>query len=80
MYELLATVTLIIHFLFIIFVIFGGLLFFIKGKDYYYQFFDKEQNKIEDIKKNEPKEVKITFMGKLRNLFSVSKSSGHTVK
>ena len=30
MYELLATLTLIIHFLFIIFVIFGGLLFFIK--------------------------------------------------
>ena len=28
MYELLATLTLIIHFLFIIFVIFGGLLFF----------------------------------------------------
>jgi hypothetical protein len=30
MYESLATLTLIIHFLFIIFVIFGGLLFFIK--------------------------------------------------
>ena len=30
MYEFLATLTLIIHFLFIIFVIFGGLLFFIK--------------------------------------------------
>ena len=30
MYETLATLTLIIHFLFIIFVIFGGLLFFIK--------------------------------------------------
>ena len=44
----------------LLFLMFGsGLLFFIKGKDYYYQFFDKEQNKIEDIKKNEPKEVKI---------------------
>ena len=31
MYEFLATLTLIIHFLFIIFVIFGGLLFFIKA-------------------------------------------------
>jgi hypothetical protein len=30
MYEFLATVTLVIHFLFILFVIFGGLLFFIK--------------------------------------------------
>ena len=30
MYEFLATLTLIIHFLFIIFVIFGGLLVFIK--------------------------------------------------
>jgi hypothetical protein len=30
MYEFLASFTLIIHFLFIIFVIFGGLLFFIK--------------------------------------------------
>ena len=30
MYEFLATLTLILHFLFIIFVIFGGLLFFIK--------------------------------------------------
>ena len=30
MYELLATLTLIFHFLFIVFVIFGGLLFFIK--------------------------------------------------
>ncbi len=30
MYEFLATLTLIIHFLFIIFVIFGALLFFIK--------------------------------------------------
>ena len=30
MYEFLASLTLIIHFLFIIFVIFGGLLFFIK--------------------------------------------------
>lgn len=30
MYEFLATLTLILHFLFIIFVVFGGLLFFIK--------------------------------------------------
>jgi hypothetical protein len=30
MYEFLAILTLIIHFLFIVFVIFGGLLFFIK--------------------------------------------------
>ena len=30
MYEFLASLTLILHFLFIIFVIFGGLLFFIK--------------------------------------------------
>ena len=30
MYEFLATLTLIIHFLFIIFVIFGGLLLFVK--------------------------------------------------
>ncbi len=30
MYEFLASLTLIIHFLFILFVIFGGLLFFIK--------------------------------------------------
>ena len=30
MYEFLATLTLIIHFLFILFVTFGGLLFFIK--------------------------------------------------
>ena len=30
MYEFLATLTLIIHFLFIIFIIFGGLLFFVK--------------------------------------------------
>ena len=30
MYEFLATLTLIIHFLFIILVVFGGLLFFIK--------------------------------------------------
>ena len=30
MYEFLATLTLIIHFLFILFVIFGGLLFFVK--------------------------------------------------
>ena len=30
MYESLATLTLIIHFLFIVFVIFGGLLFFVK--------------------------------------------------
>ena len=29
---------------------------------------------------DEPKEVKITFMGKLRNLFSGSKSSGPPVK
>ena len=31
MYEFLATLTLIIHFLFILFVIFGALLFFIKS-------------------------------------------------
>jgi hypothetical protein len=36
MYELLATLTLIIHFLFIIFVIFGGLLFFIKPWTLYF--------------------------------------------
>jgi len=36
MYETLATLTLIIHFLFIIFVIFGGLLFFIKPWTLYF--------------------------------------------
>ena len=36
MYEFLATLTLIIHFLFIIFVIFGGLLFFIKPWTLYF--------------------------------------------
>jgi hypothetical protein len=36
MYELLATLTLIIHFLFIIFVIFGGLLFFVKAWSLYF--------------------------------------------
>jgi hypothetical protein len=36
MYESLATLTLIIHFLFIIFVIFGGLLFFIKAWTLYF--------------------------------------------
>ena len=36
MYELLATLTLIIHFLFIIFVIFGGLLFFVKAWTLYF--------------------------------------------
>jgi hypothetical protein len=36
MYEFLATLTLIIHFLFIIFVIFGGLLFFIKAWTLYF--------------------------------------------
>jgi len=36
MYEFLATLTLIIHFLFIIFVIFGGLLFFIKRWTLYF--------------------------------------------
>ena len=36
MYESLATLTLIIHFLFIIFVIFGGLLFFIKSWTLYF--------------------------------------------
>jgi len=36
MYESLATLTLIIHFLFIIFVIFGGLLFFIKPWTLYF--------------------------------------------
>ena len=36
MYESLATLTLIIHFLFIIFVIFGGLLFFIKPWPLYF--------------------------------------------
>ena len=43
----------------------SGLLFFMKRKDYYYQFFNRfkyEQNKIEDKKednKNEQKEVKV---------------------
>ena len=36
MYEFLATLTLIIHFLFILFVIFGGLLFFIKAWTLYF--------------------------------------------
>ena len=36
MYEFLATLTLIIHFLFIIFVIFGGLLFFVKRWTLYF--------------------------------------------
>jgi len=36
MYELLATLTLIIHFLFIIYVIFGALLFFIKPWTLYF--------------------------------------------
>ena len=36
MYESLATLTLIIHFLFILFVIFGGLLFFIKPWTLYF--------------------------------------------
>jgi len=36
MYEFLATLTLIIHFLFIIFVIFGGLLFFVKAWTLYF--------------------------------------------
>ncbi len=36
MYEFLATLTLIIHFLFIVFVIFGGLLFFIKAWTLYF--------------------------------------------
>ena len=36
MYESLATLTLIIHFLFIIFVIFGGFLFFIKPWTLYF--------------------------------------------
>ena len=36
MHESLATLTLIIHFLFIIFVIFGGLLFFIKPWTLYF--------------------------------------------
>jgi len=36
MYEFLATFTLIIHFFFIIFVIFGGLLFFIKAWTLYF--------------------------------------------
>jgi hypothetical protein len=36
MYEFLATLTLVLHFLFIIFVIFGGLLFFIKAWTLYF--------------------------------------------
>jgi hypothetical protein len=36
MYEFLASLALIIHFLFIIFVIFGGLLFFIKAWTLYF--------------------------------------------
>ena len=36
MYEFLATLTLITHFLFIIFVIFGGLLFFVKAWTLYF--------------------------------------------
>ena len=36
MYEFLATLTLIIHFLFIVFVVFGGLLFFIKAWTLYF--------------------------------------------
>ena len=36
MYEFLATLTLIVHFLFIVFVIFGGLLFFIKAWTLYF--------------------------------------------
>ena len=36
MYEFLATLTLIVHFLFIIFVVFGGLLFFIKAWTLYF--------------------------------------------
>jgi hypothetical protein len=36
MYEFLASLTLIIHFLFIIFVIFGGLLFFINAWTLYF--------------------------------------------
>lgn len=36
MYEFLATLTLIIHFLFILFVIFGALLFFIKAWTLYF--------------------------------------------
>jgi hypothetical protein len=53
----------------LLFIMFGsGLLFFMKDtiyvKNYYYQFFDnrfeyEENNKIEDIKKNEEKEVKV---------------------
>ena len=38
MYEILSSLTLIIHFLFIIFVIFGGLLFFIKPWTLYFHF------------------------------------------
>jgi len=36
MYEFLATLTLIVHFLFIVFVVFGGLLFFIKAWTLYF--------------------------------------------
>jgi hypothetical protein len=43
----------------LLFIMFGsGLLFFMKGKDYYYSFFDKKNDKKED-KKNEQKEVKV---------------------
>ena len=36
MYEFLATLTVILHFLFIVFVVFGGLLFFIKAWTLYF--------------------------------------------
>ena len=36
MYEFLATLTLVLHFLFIVFVVFGGLLFFIKAWTLYF--------------------------------------------
>ena len=36
MYEFLATLTLIVHFLFIVFVVFGGLLIFIKAWTLYF--------------------------------------------
>jgi len=36
MYEFLATLTLVVHFLFIVFVVFGGLLFFIKAWTLYF--------------------------------------------
>ena len=43
----------------LLFIMFGsGLLFFMKGKDYYYRLYDKIEDKKED-KKNEPKEVKV---------------------